>query len=174
MAREGAWPEEGLVLRFTQSKVPFRGRLNVGGKRYKDLGGRSGEGRQWGRGAAVPQRLFCSRGREVPAGEMTGCVSKDAALIACNHMVRRYFLLHNILAVLDFHCSMWALHWAAQASLVGARALLLCLSTWDLSSQTRDGTHVPSIRRQIPNHWTISEVPFNPCDAFKRKFSIGC
>ena len=40
MAREGAWPEEGLVLRFTQSKVPFRGRLNVGGERYKDLGGR--------------------------------------------------------------------------------------------------------------------------------------
>ena len=55
---------------------------------------------------------------------MTGCVSKDAALIACNHMVRRYFLLLNILAVLDFHCSMWALHWAAQASLVVAQGFV--------------------------------------------------
>ena len=131
-------------------------------------------GRYRGRGAAVPQRLFCSCEREVPAGEMTGCVCKDAALIACNHIARRCFLLLNILAVLDFHCGMWALHWGTQVSLVGARALLLCLGTWGLSSQTRDGTHVPSTGRQIPNHWTISEVPFNPCVALKRKVSIGC
>ena len=30
---------------------------------------------------------------------------------------------------------------------------------WDLISLTRDRTHVPCIGRQIPNHWTIKEVP---------------
>ena len=57
MAREGAWPEEGLVLRFTQSKVPFRGRLNVGGERYKDLGGRRREEGGGGRGGSGGEAL---------------------------------------------------------------------------------------------------------------------
>ena len=30
---------------------------------------------------------------------------------------------------------------------------------WDLSSPTRDRTHVPCIGRQILNHWTTREVP---------------
>ena len=30
---------------------------------------------------------------------------------------------------------------------------------WDLSSLTRDQTHVPCIGRQILNHWTTREVP---------------
>ena len=33
---------------------------------------------------------------------------------------------------------------------------------WDLSSQTRDQTHVPCIGRQILNHWTTKEVPLFP------------
>ena len=30
---------------------------------------------------------------------------------------------------------------------------------WDLSSLTRDQTHVPCIERQVLNHWTTREVP---------------
>ena len=30
---------------------------------------------------------------------------------------------------------------------------------WDLSSLTRDRTHIPCIVRQILYHWTIREVP---------------
>ena len=30
---------------------------------------------------------------------------------------------------------------------------------WDLSSQTRDQTHIPCIRRQSLNHWTAKAVP---------------
>ena len=30
---------------------------------------------------------------------------------------------------------------------------------WDLSSLTRDRTHVPCIGRRILNHWTTREVP---------------
>ena len=30
---------------------------------------------------------------------------------------------------------------------------------WDLSSLTRDRTHVPCIARWIPYHWTTREVP---------------
>ena len=32
-------------------------------------------------------------------------------------------------------------------------------SMWDLSSLTRDWTHVPCIGRWVPNHWTTREVP---------------
>ena len=32
---------------------------------------------------------------------------------------------------------------------------------WDLSSLTRDQTHVLYIGRQILNHWTTREVPFS-------------
>ena len=31
---------------------------------------------------------------------------------------------------------------------------------WDLSSLTRDRTHVPCIGRWILNHWTTREVPY--------------
>ena len=30
---------------------------------------------------------------------------------------------------------------------------------WDFSSQTRDGTYILCIGRQILNHWTVVEVP---------------
>ena len=39
----------------------------------------------------------------------------------------------------------------------GKQAWLLC-GMWDLSSLTRDQTHIPCIRRKILNHWTIREV----------------
>ena len=35
----------------------------------------------------------------------------------------------------------------------------MLLGMWDLSSLTRDRTHVPCIARQILNLWTIKEVP---------------
>ena len=38
------------------------------------------------------------------------------------------------------------------------QAELLC-GMWDLSSLTRDQTHVLCIARVIPNHWTVREVP---------------
>ena len=31
--------------------------------------------------------------------------------------------------------------------------------SWDLSSLTRDQTHVPCITRQIFKHWTMRDVP---------------
>ena len=34
-------------------------------------------------------------------------------------------------------------------------------SVWDLSSLTRDQTHIPCIGRWIPNHWTTRLVPCN-------------
>ena len=44
-------------------------------------------------------------------------------------------------------CSTWALQ------------LWRGCSIWDLSSPTRDQTHVPCTGRQILNHWTTREVP---------------
>ena len=41
----------------------------------------------------------------------------------------------------------------------GTRTQLPC-SLWDLSSQTRDQTHIPWIGRPILNHWTTREFPF--------------
>ena len=32
---------------------------------------------------------------------------------------------------------------------------------WDLSSLTRDQTHVPCVAGQILNHWTTREVPWS-------------
>ena len=64
----------------------------------------------------------------------------------------------------------------AQASLCrdfsccGAQALECACSTqlscsrWDLSSRTRDQTHVSCIGRQIPNQWTTREVPWCAAD----------
>ena len=43
----------------------------------------------------------------------------------------------------DLHCGAWA--WFP-------------LSLWNLSSPTRDQTHIPCIARWIPNHWTSREV----------------
>ena len=60
-------------------------------------------------------------------------------------------------------CRAWALGtWASVVALCGpcrygAWALLLW-GMWE-SSQTRDQTHLPCIRRWILNQWTISEVP---------------
>ena len=48
----------------------------------------------------------------------------------------------------DFsNCSMWAL-------LLEGNSVAL----WDLSSWTRDGTHIPCISRLILNQWTNREV----------------
>ena len=48
----------------------------------------------------------------------------------------------------DFsNCSMWAL-------LLEGNSVAL----WDLSSWTRDGTHISCISRLIPNQWTNREV----------------
>ena len=53
-------------------------------------------------------------------------------------------------------CDIWVPE--HRLSSYGILAYLLC-GTWDLSSPTRDQTHVPCIGRQILNHWTTSEVP---------------
>ena len=44
-------------------------------------------------------------------------------------------------------------------SFIVARASSVALRHWDLSSLTRDQTYVPSIAKQILNHWTTREVP---------------
>ena len=36
---------------------------------------------------------------------------------------------------------------------------LVARGMWDLSSSTRDQTHIPCIRRWVLNHWTTREVP---------------
>ena len=62
--------------------------------------------------------------------------------------------------------STWALSLRHTGSLVEARELNSCgervslpRGMWDLSSLTRDRTHVPCIGRQILYHWTTREVP---------------
>ena len=58
---------------------------------------------------------------------------------------------------------MWHTGYKDVGSVVEVHRLKLPLSMWDLSSLTRDQTHVPCIGRQIPNHWTTvpmaREVP---------------
>jgi len=62
-------------------------------------------------------------------------------------------------------CAMWDLLSWCTASLVvayrlsscGAWAYLPC-GMWELSSPTRDWTHIPCIARQILNHWATREV----------------
>ena len=49
----------------------------------------------------------------------------------------------------------WA-QWLWHTSVVALSDL--SSSMWDLSSRTRDQTHVPCIGRQILNHWTTREV----------------
>ena len=39
----------------------------------------------------------------------------------------------------------------------GGWAYLPC-NMWDLSSPTRDRTHIPCVGRRTPNHWTTKEV----------------
>ena len=58
-------------------------------------------------------------------------------------------------------CSLWhtgSLVEACELSSCGARAQLP-RGMWDLSSLTRDRTHVPCIGRRILYHWTTREVP---------------
>ena len=80
----------------------------------------------------------------------------------------------------DLRCGMWDLRFGMQdlllwcvgssswrsVSLVEARGLSSCGAwaqlphgMWDLSSLTRDQTHIPCIGRWILNHWTAREVP---------------
>ena len=72
----------------------------------------------------------------------------------------KYLFMH--LAVVGLSCSTQALKLAG--SVVAAHKLS-CSHLCDLSSSTRDGTHVPCIARLILNHWTTKEVP-------QRKFLI--
>ena len=55
------------------------------------------------------------------------------------------------MAALGLSCDMWELR-------CSSGAWLPC-RMWNLSSTTRDRTHVLCIGRQILNHWTIREVP---------------
>ena len=83
-----------------------------------------------------------------------------------------YFIiwLHRVLvAAQDLHWVMWYLSLWPTDSLVVAHRLssfstwvYLLQSMWDLSSLTRDQTHIPYIGRQIINHWTTREVPMSP------------
>ena len=53
------------------------------------------------------------------------------------------------------HCGMWSLQLWCKVSKVWR---LSSCSMWDLSSLSRDWTHVPCIARQILNHWITREV----------------
>ena len=84
-------------------------------------------------------------------------------------LILSYF---TCLAGSGLSCSMWAFCCGVQATLVAAcRLQSVCrLSScrtwaemphgmWDISSPTRDQTHVPCIGRWMLNYWTIREVP---------------
>ena len=51
------------------------------------------------------------------------------------------------------------LNWRPAAGLSCSLWAYLLQTMWDLSSPTRDGTHVPCTARRILNHWTTREVP---------------
>ena len=55
-------------------------------------------------------------------------------------------------------CSLWHMGSLVELSSCGVWALLP-RGMWDLSSLTRDQTHVPWTGRQIFYHWTTREVP---------------
>ena len=74
------------------------------------------------------------------------------------------FIKKNIyLAVLSLSCSMWDLCFIRQDLSCGTESLVVEAQAqspggvWDLSSLTRDQTHVPCIGGQILNHW-ITQV----------------
>ena len=82
-----------------------------------------------------------------------------SASLAASHptlffkVIHLFIWLHQVLVEVHgifiascriFHCQTWA--------------QLLC-GIWDLSSPTRDETHVPCFAKWILNHWTIREVP---------------
>ena len=48
--------------------------------------------------------------------------------------------------------------WSLQASVVVGRRLSCSAGMWDLTSLTRDQTHIPCTARQILDHWTTREV----------------
>ena len=81
--------------------------------------------------------------------------------------------IHLLCAVLGLSCGTWDLprvmgdlslrHMDSLLVVQGlsscsTQAELLC-GMWDLSSLTRDRSHVLCIARQILNHWPIREVP---------------
>ena len=66
--------------------------------------------------------------------------------------------------MLDLSCIMWDLSLWPMDSLVAARAAQYARAqsphgVWDLSSRTRDQTHVCFIGRWNLNHWTTREIP---------------
>ena len=67
---------------------------------------------------------------------------------------------HLLLAALGLSCGAGAR--ACDLPTCGTWARELCHSLCDLSSPTRDWTHVPCIGRQILNHRTTREIPENP------------
>ena len=58
-------------------------------------------------------------------------------------------------------------------SAIMAHGAQLPRGTWDLSSPTRDRTHVPCTGRRILNHWTTREVPHMICFEFNSQIASG-
>ena len=56
-------------------------------------------------------------------------------------------------------CTGFSVPWAPLLQGVQGRAQELRRGACSLSAQTRDRTYDPRIGRQIPNHWTTTEVP---------------
>ena len=74
-----------------------------------------------------------------------------------------FIWLHRVLAFRILCCCAQIL----QLCRVGSRmqrlssCSLVGLWQWDLSSPTRDWTHVPCFAKCIINHWTTREIPIN-------------
>ena len=75
-----------------------------------------------------------------------------------------FIWLHGVLVAASwiFRCGARTLVVAHELCSYGMRAQLLC-GMWDLSSLTRDQTHIPCIARQLLNDWTTREVPAMAC-----------
>ena len=105
-----------------------------------------------------------------------------------NCLMYFYLYIYLFLAALGHHCCEWTFSscsewsllfiWCALGSCLWWLLLLQSTSSrlvgfstccwaqlpwgmWNLSSWSRDRTHVPCIGRWIPNHWTTREVPKN-------------
>ena len=88
-------------------------------------------------------------------------------------LVSFFFLIY--LAALRLSCGMWDLCMWCRLSSCGAQApehagsvvvaqAELLQNIWDLSSLTRDWTHIPCVARQILYYWTTREVLFSFLD----------
>ena len=66
------------------------------------------------------------------------------------------FFLFFLFTFLFFYCD-WSL--LQPSGFLYSTQFYLPWGVWDLSSPTRDWSHVPCIERQLLNHWTTREVP---------------